>query len=152
ARWSIGRARGRSSGARATPVATCSTSRSSAWIATPTSYSRACTRRARPATPAHGPASSAVWDPGPNLSELRDNGPGRTLARMSPKTKYAKAPDGVHLAYQVVGEGPTDIVFVMGWTTNIEAMWREPALDAFLTRLSSMGRLILFDRRGLGLS
>jgi len=71
---------------------------------------------------------------------------------MSPKTKYAKAPDGVHLAYQVVGEGPTDIVFVMGWTTNIEAMWREPALEAFLTRLSSMGRLILFDRRGLGLS
>jgi len=71
---------------------------------------------------------------------------------MPPETKYAKAPDGVHIAYQLAGGGPIDIVFVMGWTTNIEGMWREPALAAFLTRLSSMGRLILFDRRGLGLS
>lgn len=71
---------------------------------------------------------------------------------MPPETRYTKTSDDVHIAYQVVGEGPIDIVFVMGWTTNIEGMWREPALARFMTRVAAMGRLILFDRRGLGLS
>jgi len=69
-----------------------------------------------------------------------------------PETRYAKAADGVHIAYQVVGDGPVDMVFVMGWATNIEAMWDEPDFARFLRRLASFSRLILFDKRGLGLS
>ena len=70
----------------------------------------------------------------------------------TPETNYARTTDGVHIAYQVVGDGPIDLVFVLGWTTNIEAFWGEPDLARFLTRLASAGRLILFDKRGTGLS
>ena len=69
-----------------------------------------------------------------------------------PETRYAKTADGVHVAYQAVGDGPIDVVFVMGWVTNIEAMWEEPAFARFLDRVSSFARLILFDKRGVGLS
>jgi len=69
-----------------------------------------------------------------------------------PETRYAKTVDGVHIAYQVTGEGPVDMVFVMGWATNIEAMWEEPDFGRFLRRLASFSRLILFDKRGVGLS
>ncbi|MBI2238048.1 MAG: adenylate/guanylate cyclase domain-containing protein [Actinobacteria bacterium] len=71
---------------------------------------------------------------------------------MPPETKYAKTADGVHVAYQVVGDGPIDLAFVMGWTSNIEAMWEEPSLARFLNRLASFCRLIIFDKRGVGLS
>ena len=70
----------------------------------------------------------------------------------SPETRYAKATDGVHIAYQCVGDGPVDMVFVMGWVTNIEMMWEEPDFSRFLDRLSTFSRLILFDKRGVGLS
>ena len=53
-----------------------------------------------------------------------------------PETRYAKTADGVHIAYQTVGDGPVDIVFVMGWTTHIELMWKEPTLARFLSRLA----------------
>jgi pimeloyl-ACP methyl ester carboxylesterase len=69
-----------------------------------------------------------------------------------PQTRYAKAADGVHIAYQVVGDGPVDIIFVMGWVTNIDVMWEEPNFARFLERLASFSRLILFDKRGVGLS
>jgi pimeloyl-ACP methyl ester carboxylesterase len=69
-----------------------------------------------------------------------------------PETRYAKTADGVHVAYEVTGDGPTDIVFVMGWTSHIELMWAEPSLARFLRRLASFSRLILFDKRGMGLS
>ena len=69
-----------------------------------------------------------------------------------PETRYAKTADGVHIAYEVVGDGTVDMVFVMGWTSHIELMWAEPSLARFLTRLSSFSRLILFDKRGMGLS
>jgi pimeloyl-ACP methyl ester carboxylesterase len=69
-----------------------------------------------------------------------------------PETRYAKTADGVHVAYQVVGDGPIDMVFVMGWVTNIEVMWEEPEFARFLGRLASFSRLILFDKRGVGLS
>jgi pimeloyl-ACP methyl ester carboxylesterase len=71
---------------------------------------------------------------------------------MGPEVKYAKTADGGHIAYQVVGDGPVDLVFVMGWTSNIEAMWEEPDLARFLSRLASFSRLITFDKRGVGLS
>ena len=53
---------------------------------------------------------------------------------------------------EVLGDGPRDLVFVMGWVSNIEVFWEEPTLARFLTRLASFSRLILFDKRGTGLS
>jgi pimeloyl-ACP methyl ester carboxylesterase len=71
---------------------------------------------------------------------------------MRPETRYAKTSDGVHIAYHVVGDGPVDLVVVMGWTSNIEAMWEEPSMARSLARLASFSRLIIFDKRGTGLS
>jgi class 3 adenylate cyclase len=68
-----------------------------------------------------------------------------------PKTKYAKSGD-VSLAYQVVGDGPVDLVIVGGFLTHVELAWDMPPLARFLTRLASFSRLILFDKRGTGLS
>lgn len=70
----------------------------------------------------------------------------------APETRYAKTADGVHIAYQVVGHGPVDMVFVMGWVTNIEVMWDEPGFARLLDRLATFSRLIVFDKRGVGLS
>ena len=70
---------------------------------------------------------------------------------MPPETRYAKSGD-VHLAYQVVGNGPLDLVFVHGWVSNVEYGWEVPPLARFLNRLASFSRLILFDRRGTGMS
>jgi class 3 adenylate cyclase len=69
-----------------------------------------------------------------------------------PQTRYAKAPDGVSIAYQVVGEGPRDLVWVPGWVSHLEAIWEEPTAARFLERLASFSRLILFDKRGTGMS
>jgi pimeloyl-ACP methyl ester carboxylesterase len=68
-----------------------------------------------------------------------------------PDVRYARSGD-VDIAYQVVGEGPLTLVFVQGWVSNIEWAWQEPSLARFLRRLASFSRLILFDKRGTGLS
>ncbi len=68
-----------------------------------------------------------------------------------PETKYAKSGD-VNIAYQVLGNGPLDLVFVMGWISHLEYFWRDPSFARFLRRLASFSRLILFDKRGTGLS
>ncbi len=70
---------------------------------------------------------------------------------MPPTTRYAKSGD-VHIAYQVVGEGPLDLVLVPGWVSHVENAWEEPSFARFLHRLTSFCRLILLDRRGTGLS
>ena len=70
---------------------------------------------------------------------------------MDPKTEYARSGD-VHIAYQVVGQGQLDLVYVPGWVSHVEQAWEEPALARFLRRLSSFSRLIVFDKRGTGLS
>ncbi len=70
---------------------------------------------------------------------------------MHPESKYAMS-GNVNIAYQVVGNGPLDLVIVMGWVSNVEYSWEEPSLSNFLTRLSSFSRLIIFDKRGTGLS
>jgi len=70
---------------------------------------------------------------------------------MTPETKYAKSGD-LSIAYQVLGSGSLDLVYVMGWVSNIEYYWQEPSMDYFLKRLSSFSRLIVFDKRGTGLS
>jgi len=69
----------------------------------------------------------------------------------TPETRYARSGD-VNVAYQVLGEGPLDLVYVPGWVSNIELMWEDPELARFLRRLASFSRLILFDKRGTGLS
>jgi class 3 adenylate cyclase len=67
-----------------------------------------------------------------------------------PATRYAKSGD-LHIAYQVLGEGP-DLVFVPGFVSNVESVWDLAPPAAFFTRLASFSRLILFDKRGTGLS
>lgn len=69
----------------------------------------------------------------------------------APLTRYAKSGD-VNIAYQVTGEGGLDLVYVPGWISNVEHNWEEPTYARFLTRLASFSRLILFDKRGTGLS
>ncbi len=69
----------------------------------------------------------------------------------TPPTRYAQS-DGTTIAYQVSGAGGLDLMFLTGWITQIEHLWEEPANRRFLERLSSFGRLILFDGRGSGLS
>jgi class 3 adenylate cyclase len=69
----------------------------------------------------------------------------------TPETRYAKSGD-VNIAYQVIGEGPFDLVYVMGWVTHLEYYWEEPSFARFLRRLASFSRLIVFDKRGTGLS
>jgi class 3 adenylate cyclase len=69
-----------------------------------------------------------------------------------PQTRYATAPDGVSIAYQVVGDGPRDLVWVPGWVSHVEAAWEEPTLARFFERLASFTRLVLFDKRGTGMS
>jgi pimeloyl-ACP methyl ester carboxylesterase len=68
-----------------------------------------------------------------------------------PETQYARSGE-VNIAYQVVGDAPLDLVFVMGWVSHMEYFWREPSFAKFLMRLASFSRLILFDKRGTGLS
>ena len=60
--------------------------------------------------------------------------------------------DGVSIAYQVVGEGPLDLVLVHGWVCPFQPGWENPRIASFYRRLAAMGRLILFDKRGTGLS
>jgi pimeloyl-ACP methyl ester carboxylesterase len=68
-----------------------------------------------------------------------------------PTTRYAKAGD-VNIAYQVIGDGPVDLVWAWGLASNIEVVWEEPSYAAFLRRLAQFARVILFDRRGCGVS
>ena len=68
-----------------------------------------------------------------------------------PDTKYTRSGD-LNIAYQVVGEGDIDLVFVQGWTSHLEYQWEDPAIAEFLNRLASFSRLILFDKRGTGMS
>ena len=69
----------------------------------------------------------------------------------APETRYARS-GRVNIAYQIVGEGPFDLIWVPGWVSNIEASWEVPEYARFLGRLASFSRLILFDKRGTGMS
>lgn len=73
------------------------------------------------------------------------------LPARSPETRYVLSGDA-NIAYQVVGEGAVDIVFVMGWISHLEFFWKHHLFASFLDRLASFSRLILFDKRGTGLS
>lgn len=66
-------------------------------------------------------------------------------------TRYASN-GNTNIAYQVTGDGPRDLVYVPGWISNVEMMWEEPSMARFLRRLGSFSRLIVFDKRGTGMS
>jgi len=70
---------------------------------------------------------------------------------MVPTTRYARSGEA-SIAYQVIGDGGLDLLFLTGWITQIEQLWEAPANRRFLERLAAFGRLILFDSRGTGLS
>src|SRR5262245_37177948 len=70
---------------------------------------------------------------------------------MQPVTHYAKSGD-VHIAYQVFGEGPLNLVIVPGFVSNIEHYWEEPDLARSLLRKASFARVVMFDKRGTGMS
>src|SRR5262245_941880 len=72
--------------------------------------------------------------------------------RFGPPVSFARRPDGRHLAYQVAGDGELDLVFLLGFPTNLALLWDNPAVGGFLTKLTSFSRLILYDRLGTGLS
>jgi pimeloyl-ACP methyl ester carboxylesterase len=68
-----------------------------------------------------------------------------------PDTRYAKSGD-CHIAFKVIGSGPIDLVFIPGFVSHVELMWDDPRLVHFYNRLSSFARVILFDKRGTGMS
>jgi DNA-binding SARP family transcriptional activator/pimeloyl-ACP methyl ester carboxylesterase len=69
----------------------------------------------------------------------------------TPRTRYAQV-DGIHLAFQTVGNGPVDILLVPGFVSHVERIWEDGRCRAWLSAASRLGRLIIFDRRGVGLS
>lgn len=70
---------------------------------------------------------------------------------MTPRTRYARSGD-LRIAYQVVGDGPIDLVHAPGYISHLEHAWEEPGFAHYLRRLAAFSRLILFDKRGTGLS
>lgn len=86
-----------------------------------------------------------------SLIPVIDVSPVQAALPRPPETMYARSGD-VNIAYQVIGDAPLDLVFVMGWVSHMEYFWREPRFARFLMRLASFSRLILFDKRGTGLS
>ncbi len=78
-------------------------------------------------------------------------GPGQN-AGVVPETRYARSLDGVHIAYQVIGDADLDLVLSPGFVSHVEHSWEDPSMARFLRRLASFTRLIVFDKRGTGLS
>ena len=100
-------------------------------------------------------------EPGPELRDLEarilrqdsalEYRPARQTARAQPQTLYAENGE-IHIAYQVLGEGESDIVFVPGAMSHLDLLWEDPETASFFRRLATLGRLILFDKRDTGLS
>lgn len=78
-------------------------------------------------------------------------GAGKVIGGMRPETRYARSGD-VGIAYQVVGEGDMDLVLAFPFVSHIDLLWENPLQSRFVRRLASFARVILFDRRGVGLS
>jgi pimeloyl-ACP methyl ester carboxylesterase len=74
-----------------------------------------------------------------------------TAMARTPETHYAKGPGG-DIAYQVVGDGPIDLVVVPGWTSHVDLMWAAPGWARFNDELASFARVIFYDKLGTGLS
>jgi hypothetical protein len=114
-------------------------------------------------------APSALLDrdlgipPGPDVRELHARilrqdpallrqDPATPALQEKPRTRYAVTADGVHIAYQVLGQGRHDIVFMPGLMSHLDLLWEAPDTAGFFRRLATLGRLILFDKRDTGLS
>lgn len=69
-----------------------------------------------------------------------------------PEVRWAKTPDGVHIAYQLVGDGPIDLAFCSPTNPNLDVLWEDPAQERFFRRFASFSRLILYNQRGSGIS
>ena len=106
-------------------------------------------------------------EPGPELRQLHARilnqdfglqGPVQVAGRQGadpdavPQTRYARTQDGIQIAYQVIGEGERDIIFVPGLMSHLELLWEDHETADFYRRLAGLGRLILFDKRDTGLS
>jgi DNA-binding SARP family transcriptional activator/pimeloyl-ACP methyl ester carboxylesterase/class 3 adenylate cyclase len=104
-------------------------------------------------------------EPSPELRELHArilrqdpalDGPaaqdGNATLDAAPQTRYAQTADGIHIAYQVIGEGERDIIFVPGIMSHLDLIWDDPQQSGFYRQLARLGRLILFDKRDTGLS
>jgi pimeloyl-ACP methyl ester carboxylesterase len=78
--------------------------------------------------------------------------PRAPVAAPRPQTRFARSGGDATIAYQVLGDGPMDIVFAHAWFSHMEIGWEEPRYAAFLRRLAAGRRLIIFDRRGMGMS
>jgi DNA-binding SARP family transcriptional activator/pimeloyl-ACP methyl ester carboxylesterase len=87
----------------------------------------------------------------PSLSHPASHGTAGVVSP-GPQTRYVQSADGVHIAYQVLGHGDRDIVFVPGLMSHLELLWEDPETAGFFQRLATLGRLILFDKRDTGLS
>ena len=70
----------------------------------------------------------------------------------TPETRYSRSADGVHIAYQVLGDADLDLVVSPGYVSHLEHSWEDPQMARFLRRLASFSRLIVFDKRGTGMS
>jgi pimeloyl-ACP methyl ester carboxylesterase len=71
---------------------------------------------------------------------------------VSAQTQYARTADGVHIAFQVIGDGPIDLVYIPGFLSHVEMGWQWPAIARHYRSLAALGRLIIFDKRGTGMS
>jgi class 3 adenylate cyclase len=70
----------------------------------------------------------------------------------APQIRYTRTPDGVSIAYCVVGDGPIDLLCIPGFVSNIEVLWEAPAADRYFGRMASFARIAVYDKRGQGLS
>jgi class 3 adenylate cyclase len=70
----------------------------------------------------------------------------------SPKTRYTRTTDGVHVAYEVLGAGPLDLIYIPFAASHLESMWEQPSVARWFRRLASFSRLVMFDKRGTGMS
>src|SRR4051794_36215599 len=70
----------------------------------------------------------------------------------TPKTRYATRSDGVSIAYQVLGDGPLNLVFCAGFVSHLDLAWTNPGITHFFRRLASFSRLALYDKAGTGVS
>jgi pimeloyl-ACP methyl ester carboxylesterase len=87
-----------------------------------------------------GPAAAGAREPGGDTDEAM------------PEVRYVQTSDGIHIAYQVLGHGDQDIIFVPGLMSHLELLWEDPQMAAFYRRLATLGRLVMFDKRDTGLS
>ncbi len=99
----------------------------------------------------YAPPNFPVIDLPPSHVKVLKPAPVPLLLRNPIETKYVQSGDA-NIAYQVVGSGSIDLVFVMGWVSHLDYFWEDPNFAHFLNRVASFSRLILFDKRGTGLS